>query len=143
MALVADRGFRRNLGTGTSLSFVMPMKCASRILVAVLSIASSMCAATDTLDCSGEPYSISVHVGSEGIADFTLFGPEEPLASGNSFDLEIDRFEWHESKDHSRNIILVRTRDGFVAPFMLAVSGEMGTLEVGNVAASVVCDWQK
>ena len=43
MALVADRGFRRNLGTGKSLSFVSPMKQRS-VAVALMLCAVSSCA---------------------------------------------------------------------------------------------------
>lgn len=121
----------------------MPMKTSSRVLVAVLFLAPSVCTATETLDCIGEAYGASFHVGSEGIADFTLFGPDEPLASGGIADLEIERFEWYESGDYSKNVIIVRAKKGFSVPFKLAVNGERGSIEVRNVTAPVFCDWKK
>lgn len=119
------------------------MRNVSRALLVLLCLAPLISQATDTLNCPGEEYSIWFHVGSEGIGDFTLFGREGPLAEGGAVDLDVVKFEWHESDDHSRNAIIVNTKDGFVVPFKLEASGERGSLEVENVAVSIACDWEK
>lgn len=121
----------------------MRMKNARRALGALLALAPSIGFATDTLDCSGEAYSVQFHVGSEGIVDFTLFGSKGPLANGDRTDLDVVRFQWLETEDYSKNALTVQTRSGFPAPFKLVANGERGLIEVENVVAPVVCDWAK
>ncbi len=121
----------------------MPMKTASLAFIALTSTAPAISHATDTLDCHGDGYSIGFHVGSEGIVDFMLFGREGPLASGGWSDLDVVKFEWHDSENPLRNVIEINARSGLAVPFKLSVSGERGSIEVENVTASVECDWKK
>lgn len=115
-----------------------------KTVVALLVCTPDICVATDTLDCSGEVYSIEFHVGSEGVADFTLFGAGGVAASGTRADLAVHVLEWANGENGlSGNLIEVHTRDGFQAPFRLHAKGREGRIEVGNVAAPVDCDWQR
>lgn len=115
-----------------------------RILVAFLALAPAICAATDTLDCSGDLYALEFHVGSEGVADFTLFRAGRAVAVGVRADLAVHVLEWVNAESgFSGNSIEVRTRDEFRVPFGFRAKGDEGRIVVGNVTASLACDWQR
>ena len=115
-----------------------------RILVVFLALAPAICAATDTLDCSGDLYALEFHVGSEGVADFTLFRAGRAVAVGARADLAVHVLKWGNTESgFSGNSIEVRTRDEFRVPFGFRAKGDEGRIVVGNVTASLACDWQR
>lgn len=122
----------------------MPLGTMLKTVVGLLVFTPAICAATDTLDCSGEVYSIEFHVGSDGVADFIFFGAGGVAASGTRADLAVHVLEWANGDNGlSGNFIEVHTRDEFQVPFRLHAKGREGRIEVGDVAAPVDCDWQR
>jgi hypothetical protein len=122
----------------------MPFNMMHRVLVTLLAIAPAICGATDTLDCSGDLYALEFHVGSEGVADFTLFRAGALVVVGARADLAVHLLEWaNEKNSSSKNIIEVSTKGEFPVPFSFRAKGDEGHVLVGNVTASLACDWQR
>jgi hypothetical protein len=115
-----------------------------RFFVASLALAPAICTATDTLDCSGDLYALEFHVGSEGVADFTLFRAGGVAAVGARDDLAVHAIEWINGEiGFSKSFIEVHTKDGFQVPFRFRAEGDEGRVVVGNVTAILTCDWQR
>lgn len=122
----------------------MPLGLMRKFFVVLLAVHPAICAATDTLDCSGETYSLQFHVGSEGVADFTLFEAEGVVAVGTRADLAVHMLEWANAGNGlSGNFIEVHTRDGFQVPFKIRAKGGEGRIVVKDVTAPIDCDWQR
>ena len=115
-----------------------------RILVVLLAFAPAICGATDTLDCSGDLYDLEFHVGSEGVADFTIFRAGGVVAVGARVDLAVHVLKWVNGvSGFSGNFIEVRTSDEFRVPFSFRAKGNEGHIVVGNVTSTLACDWQR
>jgi hypothetical protein len=120
----------------------MPFNMMHRFLVALLALAPAICAATDTLNCSGEIYALEFHVGSEGVADFALFRAGRVAAVGARADLAVHVLNWVNGESgFSGNSIEVRTRDEFRIPFSFRAKDDEGRVVVGNVTATLACEW--
>lgn len=117
------------------------------ILTTVLAI-SFPCHATDTLDCTGNPYSATIHVGydedgNDFLADVMLYkdGSSDPVAIYRNKDLEITLFKW--LGDESGNMMRISSRPESAIPLKLDASDGRGAISVYEIEYSIRCHWER
>lgn len=123
-------------------------KSASHPVLFALAISmASQCYATDTLDCTGSPYSVMIHVGftesgEDFLADVMLYkdGHSEAVAIYYNKDINITSFSW--TGETFGNMINMSTKSTHNSPFSLIASQHQGRIIVNNKEFHIACYWE-
>lgn len=120
-----------------------------RLLIGIVVLAmSNQCLATDTLDCTGKPYNIMIHVGydesgEDFLADIMLYDEDhvDPVAVYYNKDLDITAFEW--SGGESGNKMEISSKPDSKIPLKINANNSHGAIKVYEKEFSIKCFWER
>jgi bifunctional ADP-heptose synthase (sugar kinase/adenylyltransferase) len=102
--------------------------------------------ATDSLDCSGDVYALSMSVGSDNTVDSATLTDRRTKMTTTFLRAEIENKQliWLDSEgDYSANRLAIVLRKIDEVSFIFEATGRKGALRHGKKTYKLVCDWTR